>query len=53
MLIEEFSSAFETYLNRLVELEYCIKNVESERKIFDDVYFENEVSLFGKIISRQ
>lgn len=52
MLIDKFSSAFEYYLNELVEREKCIRNVEKEKLNLEKECVESEVNLFGKITSR-
>ena len=52
MLIVNFCSAFEYYLNLLVERDKCIKKVKSEKIKFETEQIENEENLFGKINSR-
>ena len=50
MLIDKFSSAFEYYLNKLVEREKCIKNIVNET-IKENEYVKKEV-IISKVISR-
>lgn len=50
MLIDKFSSAFEYYLNELVEREKCIKNIVNET-IKENEYVKKEV-IISKVISR-
>jgi hypothetical protein len=47
MLIDKFGSAIEYLLNKMVELEDCIKNVKNVKIKFDEEFIENGEKILG------